>query len=210
MTKKSETTIYKSAFPSRLRTLLSETDTSQQELGTILGVQRQTVNMYVNGQIRPDIDALSIIAQHFNITTDWLLGLTNSRALVPIATDELGLSESVVKIIKDYNSSKEDPEDSVLNEFFKHVDFEELLDTFDEALRSCREALDAADAGHSETEGVDAAVDAAKSLDGTRWTVTTKEHRAERLFFQAQRLFNQISSDICEIDAVHDLIEYSA
>lgn len=71
-------------FPSRLKQILSETGTTQQELADILGVQRQTVSLYVNGQIRPDISALSAIGQHFDVTTDWLLGLAEHKKSIQL------------------------------------------------------------------------------------------------------------------------------
>ena len=89
MTRKKSSTIENVKFSERLKQILSETNTTHQELADILGVQRQTVSLYTNRQIRPDISTLALIGQHFGVTTDWLLGLTADRKKHPTATDEL-------------------------------------------------------------------------------------------------------------------------
>lgn len=55
MTRKKSSTIENVKFSERLKQILSETNTTHQELADILGVQRQTVSLYTNRQIRPDI-----------------------------------------------------------------------------------------------------------------------------------------------------------
>lgn len=211
MTRKTEPSVYNSPFPSRLRSLLSESGVSQQELGSVLGVQRQTINMYVNGQIRPDIDALAIIAQHFNVTTDWLLGLTNDRNIVPIATDDLQLSETAVKKIKEYHERRTfgyRRAFSSIEAVIEHGDFEELLEDLDRAFSECSEALAAHSAGYTESEGEKEAIHAADSLEDTRWTVITSAKYAEYLVYRAQQVFTQIINDISDVESVHNIMEY--
>ena len=211
MTRKSDATVYNSVFPSRLKTLLSDSKVSQQELGAILGVQRQTINMYVNGQIRPDIDALAIIAKHFDVTTDWLLGLTNDRERNPIATDELQLSEEAIKKIITYHEKRtyrNGRMNSSLEAIIEHVEFEELLGDLDEAFAWCNEALVAHECGYTEYEGEKEAVEADSVLEGTRWTVITSAKYAEYLVYRAQQLFSEIINDISDVKSVHETMEY--
>lgn len=211
MTHRETSKAYNSLFPTRLKLLLTESNTSQQELGSVLGVQRQTVNMYVNGQIRPDIDALAIIAQHFDVTTDWLLGLTNDRRRNPIATDELGLSEEAITKLKNY--CEKTPLGGIhwgssIDAVLSHVDFEELLEVLDNALYKCSEVIAAYSSGETEFDGEKAAINAFDYLENTRWTVITSAKYAEYLVYSAQQLFNQIVADISNVKAVHDIMEY--
>lgn len=66
-------------FPTRLRDLCPASDRhSQVELANILGVSRQTVNNWTLGKSEPKYETLVKIAQHFNVTVDWLLGMPNA------------------------------------------------------------------------------------------------------------------------------------
>ncbi|MBR3704722.1 MAG: helix-turn-helix transcriptional regulator [Oscillospiraceae bacterium] len=211
MTRKRNNVFIDLNFPERLKQILTETNTTQQELADILGVQRQTVSLYVNGQIRPDIGALSAIGQHFDITTDWLLGLTSDRKKRPIATDELGLSEESVAKIKWYSNDdyfKETRVFSSLDAIISHCDFEELLQTLDHAIRLCSETLRAHSCGETETAGEKAALHAADELEGTRWTVITSAKYAQYLVFASQQLFNRIVSDISDVESIDGIMEY--
>lgn len=211
MTRKSDASIYNSLFPTRLKLLLSETGTSQQELGAVLGVQRQTISMYVNGQIRPDIDALAIIANHFDVTTDWLLGLTDDRERKPIATDELQLSEEAIRKIKTYHERitiGHRRKCSSLEAIIEHIDFEELLWDLDQAFAGCSEAIAAYESGETEYQGEQDAINAADTLEGTRWTVITSAKYAEYLVYRAQQVFSEIINDISDVKNVHEIMEY--
>lgn len=68
---------------------------SQVELAHILGVSKQCVSNWENGYIQPSLDMFIKIAQYFNVSTDYLLGLSKSN---PIPTD--GLSEKEIAHIK--------------------------------------------------------------------------------------------------------------
>lgn len=211
MTRKRSNVFVDLKFPDRLKQILTETNTTQQELADMLGVQRQTVSLYVNGQIRPDIGALSTIGQYFDVTTDWLLGLTSDRKKRPIATDELGLSEESINKIKSYSKGRNYGHVrafSSLDAIISHIDFEELLGTLDEAFGNCSEALMAHSCGETETAGEQAAINAAGELEGTRWTVITSAKYAKYLVYTSQQLFNRIISDISDIDSIDDIMEY--
>lgn len=69
----------KETFPSRFRTLAEEKDLTQAQLADMIGVRRQTVSLYFNGQSIPDSDVLKRIAVSLDVSADWLLGLSNIR-----------------------------------------------------------------------------------------------------------------------------------
>jgi len=65
----------KNIFGIKLKELRQEQGISQRKLGEALGVCNQTVSFWENGNREPDLDSLRKIAQYFEISTDFLLGL---------------------------------------------------------------------------------------------------------------------------------------
>lgn len=75
---------------------------TQQQLAAELHVQRQIVSYYENGSRKPDIDMLRTLAAFFEVTTDYLLGLTNAPTVdaeIQAICNYTGLSESSVKAL---------------------------------------------------------------------------------------------------------------
>lgn len=68
----------------------------QKDLAKILGVTDNTISYYCSGTRTPKVDQLALIARAVNVTTDYLLGLTDDPNPTPSAVDELGLSPLVV------------------------------------------------------------------------------------------------------------------
>ena len=67
----------------RLRQIMAETGTSQQELADAIGVSIQAVNNYVHEKREPNIDTLIKIAEFFSISLDYLTERTNSEIPKP-------------------------------------------------------------------------------------------------------------------------------
>ena len=72
---------YNSAFPKRLRYLMETQNVTRQDLGMALQKTRQAVGYYADGSSSPDWETIIKIAQYFRVTTDYLLGLTDSPTL---------------------------------------------------------------------------------------------------------------------------------
>lgn len=98
---------YNNPFPTRLRELMADGDPSgkvtQTELAAILNLHRQTVSQYMDGSTKPPIDNLIKIANRFDVSTDYLLGLSDSK-LPDIDDrdihDKTGLSDIAIKALK--------------------------------------------------------------------------------------------------------------
>ena len=64
-----------SKFPERLSDLLSESELTPTTLGEKIGTSRVTINRYLSGARYPTVEYLITIADFFNCTVDYLLGL---------------------------------------------------------------------------------------------------------------------------------------
>lgn len=69
-------------FANVLRLLRNEKKMSQQELADALGVSKSAVNMYERGERQPNFETLEVIADYFNVDTDYLLGRTTKTTRV--------------------------------------------------------------------------------------------------------------------------------
>lgn len=113
---------YYSPFATRLRELMAEGPTTQDQLATATGKTRQTISQYVNGISEPGYNTLVKIADYYGTSIDYLLGRTNDPDQTPCAADELGLSKDSIDAIKYY---AEDSGDALrgLNLLLKSLDF---------------------------------------------------------------------------------------
>ncbi|MCM1545214.1 MAG: helix-turn-helix domain-containing protein [Ruminococcus sp.] len=68
---------YDNIFAIRLRILLKGTGTTQQILAEQTNCTRQAIAQYVGGLNAPNVDKLISIAKYFNVTVDYLLGLSD-------------------------------------------------------------------------------------------------------------------------------------
>lgn len=90
----------KEPFPLNLTQIMREQGVSQETLAKAIGVKRQTVSLYKTGQSSPDVEKLSLIAEYFGVSSDWLLGLSEYRNYDNrgITASSLGMTdESAVK-----------------------------------------------------------------------------------------------------------------
>lgn len=102
---------FDSPFATRLRKLLAETNTTQPMLAAAVGVSRQAVGQWKDGNTVPDILDCQKIADYFKVPIDYLLGRTEVRSLeidIRAASEFTCLSEQCLNILKtaqgDYDS----------------------------------------------------------------------------------------------------------
>lgn len=65
----------------RIKQLRLERGINQKELGNAVGVSKQSVSNWENGNIMPSIDLLIRLADVFGVSTDYLLGREEGRTL---------------------------------------------------------------------------------------------------------------------------------
>lgn len=63
----------------RLRQLRKENQEKQDDLAKLLQINRSTYGEYERGKIFPPIQKLQILAKHFNVSVDYLTGISNVR-----------------------------------------------------------------------------------------------------------------------------------
>ena len=63
-------------FAQRLKELRLENNYSQNKVATNLGIRQQSYVRYENGTGEPSLETLVAIARLYNVSTDYLLGLT--------------------------------------------------------------------------------------------------------------------------------------
>ena len=68
-----------SKFAERLRSLRTERDVTQKDLGELLGVKNFSIYTYEKGRSEPNIDGLISLADFFDVSIDYLVGRTDRR-----------------------------------------------------------------------------------------------------------------------------------
>ena len=61
----------------RLKELRTENRLSQQEFGALLSVSQDTISLWENGKSCPSVQHIIIISKTFNVSSDYLLGLSD-------------------------------------------------------------------------------------------------------------------------------------
>lgn len=63
----------------RLQELRKDAGLTQKELAIILSISEKSIGLYENERAAPSDETKIAIAQHFDVSLDYLLGLTNKR-----------------------------------------------------------------------------------------------------------------------------------
>ena len=82
-------------FDERIRQLRISLGINQAQFGNRLGVSKQSVSNWENGNIQPSIDMLTKIAVTFSVSADYLLGISEIRSL-----DVTGLTDGQILHIR--------------------------------------------------------------------------------------------------------------
>ncbi|MFE6167046.1 helix-turn-helix domain-containing protein [Viridibacillus arvi] len=95
-----------------LKKLRDSQKLTQADVADRIGVARTTYAMYEQGKREPDIDTINKIASYYKVTTDYLLGRSDSNPL-PINMDEeefqaFANNPSLQKWYKDLPKSSEE------------------------------------------------------------------------------------------------------
>lgn len=67
-----------SNFAERIRELRCQHSMTQQALGDIIGVKRDSISVYEAGRHYPEVRNLIILADYFGVSIDYLVGRTDN------------------------------------------------------------------------------------------------------------------------------------
>lgn len=94
---------YNSVFAVRLSELMKEYKKTQQDIAELVGTSRQAVAQYTDGSTQPTIERLYKIANYFQVSADYLLGISDVKS-IDMQDKEiskvLGLSEKAIENLK--------------------------------------------------------------------------------------------------------------
>lgn len=69
----------KQIFGNRLKNLRKEQGEMQADLAEELKVDTSMISLWENGKNFPEVKKLIELAEHYNVSTDYLIGLSNTR-----------------------------------------------------------------------------------------------------------------------------------
>ena len=87
----------------RIVSLREEKGETQQELANAVGITRQSLSRYEIAARTVSVEVLGALAQHFNVSADYLLGLSDVRSTeqdIQTACEVTGLSEKAIENIQ--------------------------------------------------------------------------------------------------------------
>ncbi len=97
---------YNSPFAVRLREICN--GRTQQEIADGAGITRQNLGRFLLGETKPDTDTLEKLAKYFNVSTDYMLGLTDNKTTdtdLRAVCEYTGLSEKAAENLHNYKTT---------------------------------------------------------------------------------------------------------
>lgn len=98
-------------FATQIKVLRKSLGMNQKEFAAKLGIRQSTLSSYENEAISPSTDMLITIAKEFNVSVDWLCGLTESKTTISTLSDIIGFlfeMEKIPELHFDINIDKND------------------------------------------------------------------------------------------------------
>lgn len=123
---------YNTAFAKRLRMLIEEKNITQNQLAGIVGKTRQAVNNYTLGNTAPDSDTLIKLSEYFNVSVDYLLGLSDVKTVdknIKKICDYTGLCQELVEKLHNKFTGKDviDEEKILINKMMLDDSMNDIL-----------------------------------------------------------------------------------
>lgn len=108
-----------SIFARRLSLLMKQNSVNQIQLANYLGISRQAISLYKKGAVEPSMENLQRICKYFNVSSDYMLGISNVTSIA-----EERYCEEIEKIIcktEEYEEAKTKGEIYLINCFKKMI-----------------------------------------------------------------------------------------
>lgn len=91
----------------RLKKLREDRNMTQIELGKVFNISHSTINRYENGLRQPDNETLISMANYFNVSVDYLLGLSNVRSSSDHISDAIKDDQELLEFWKEMKDREE-------------------------------------------------------------------------------------------------------
>lgn len=120
------------AFAKAIRKIMKENNLTQEELGKIIGVARQTISQYASGQSTPDVNIIYSIKEKFGLSADYVLGFAEAtKPSNEMILKELGIDENACEILKIYikkdSTNRKNDKIKMLNYLIENIE-DDLLE----------------------------------------------------------------------------------
>ncbi len=73
--------MYRESFPSKLKKARKNTGFTQREVAYETGITASVLARYETGKLEPNIETLGILADFYEVSTDWLIGTKGGKKL---------------------------------------------------------------------------------------------------------------------------------
>lgn len=146
----------------RINSALASADMKQKELAKILGVTDNTISYYASGSRVPNYEQLIKIASALNVSTDYILGVTDVKS-TDISVQSIckftGLSEKAVDLLHGFISTFDYGYNRIINyiieseekAFYNDIGYDVAVDMSKRLLHSIWHYFHASKAKHEDT-----------------------------------------------------------
>jgi transcriptional regulator with XRE-family HTH domain len=73
--------LYTEQFPNKLKEARKRCGMTQEEIAKELGLPRGNIANYETGRREPDLETIAKLANYYNVSTDWLLGVGKQKQI---------------------------------------------------------------------------------------------------------------------------------
>lgn len=190
---------YNSKFAEILRSLLSQKEADGINLTAVadeLGITRQSLAQYRDGNNIPDIVILGRMADYFNVSTDYLLGRTEIKT--PDLNEQsvcqlTGLSDEAVKYLRELNETEGDEANRVVSEIITYPIFHFAITDILRAIDYCQKSASENELADSEKKTVDKSIEL---LERYGYELRKPSDIAYSYAMQAYEAFKYIIDDV--------------
>ena len=113
---------YTGVFGKRLKELRKANGYTIEQFAELVGIAKSTLGYYENANRLPDVEVLARIADALNVSTDYLIGRTNTAALkgkMKTVCELTGLSDGAAEYLAQLVKDKDRRKLSVINHLFR-------------------------------------------------------------------------------------------
>lgn len=120
---------YNAVFAVRLRKLMNERKININSVAKAVGITHQAITQYANGETQPNAEKIVKLAKHFDVSSDYLLGLSDVPSQdesVKSIHEKTGLSEDAIAVLTDSRQNADSAAGNIVNHLLTAENFVKL------------------------------------------------------------------------------------